>query len=325
VNEHQQAELLERLLAGDGDALAAARGDAQAARELERLESFLDGAREHLRDTSEWSAVREGALVGRVLARTTREDLSWRGELRLLGGFLRDRLSASPALRLLAACVLLQLVAAPFVLAYVWKQSKHDFTLGLEPPREESPFAEEQEEEPADLAPDRYGPTEAEIENALRRERYVLATARGPVLADEGEAGLELRVLAARTRFLAEREWTPWLDERERRREGSPLARILWAEVLLDRLALEGVRSPLLGTGLNDVALLGEELADDERELAERCLDRARACGAWELEAGFRPLEVEPPLAASWFDALERAAAGTELAESVVRLRDWSR
>ena len=44
---------------------------------------------------------RERALVERILAATTREDLSRRGDLRLLGACVRARLRESPALRLL--------------------------------------------------------------------------------------------------------------------------------------------------------------------------------------------------------------------------------
>jgi len=60
---------------------------------------------------------RERALVERILAATTREDLSRRGDLRLLGAFVRARLRESRVLRLLCWSLAAHLVLVP---ALIW-------------------------------------------------------------------------------------------------------------------------------------------------------------------------------------------------------------
>ena len=61
-----------------------------------------------------------GARVAQaVLRATTRADLTWRGDLRLVGQFLRRRLAQSPPLRAVAALLLMQVLLAPGVLAFL--------------------------------------------------------------------------------------------------------------------------------------------------------------------------------------------------------------
>lgn len=87
------------------------------------LEEFLSNCRSALGDEQQldvgWAEAqeRDAALTARVLARTTREDLSWRGDLTLVGGYVRERLSRSVLLRFAAASLLLHVAALP-VLAY---------------------------------------------------------------------------------------------------------------------------------------------------------------------------------------------------------------
>ena len=94
----------------------------------------------------------ELGLLERILARTTREDLSWRGDLRLLGRFVRARLAASRLLRV-AAAVLAVHVAGLSVLAYQVLVRAHephlnvDFELPARPP-----FVEVEEEPQPDLS-----------------------------------------------------------------------------------------------------------------------------------------------------------------------------
>lgn len=93
--------------------------DAGTAARLEELESFLASCRDSLAAETETRRrpAEDAVLVARILATTTREDLSWSGDLRLVGGFLRDRLRSSRLLRFVAASLLLHLIALP-VLAY---------------------------------------------------------------------------------------------------------------------------------------------------------------------------------------------------------------
>ena len=72
-------------------------------------------------------------LAQEVLARTTREDLTWRGDLRLLGGYLRGRLRASAWLRVAAASLLVHLVALPVLAYYVIFTPAQPFDLTFEP------------------------------------------------------------------------------------------------------------------------------------------------------------------------------------------------
>lgn len=63
---------------------------------------------------------RDAELTARVLARTTREDLSWRGDLTLVGRYVRERLSRSVVLRFAAASLLVHMAALPVLAYYVF-------------------------------------------------------------------------------------------------------------------------------------------------------------------------------------------------------------
>jgi len=95
--------------------------DARRAARLAEVEAFLTDCREELRAESrepEPESLRE--LERRVLRRTTREDVSWRGDLRLVGGFLRTRLRSSVLLRVVAASLLVHLAALPVLAYFGW-------------------------------------------------------------------------------------------------------------------------------------------------------------------------------------------------------------
>jgi hypothetical protein len=93
---------------------------------MEELTGFLSECSSALRDEQfledgqAEAQQREAELTARLLARTTREDLSWRGDLTLVGGFLRDRLSRSVVLRVAAASLLLHMAALPVLAYYVF-------------------------------------------------------------------------------------------------------------------------------------------------------------------------------------------------------------
>jgi hypothetical protein len=333
VSTEREAELLELLLrrGPDADVLARARRDPEDGPLLADLETFVERMRAddaRRGDPADWSPVREGALVGRVLARTTREDLSWRGELRLLAGFVRERLSASPVLRIVAASLALHLAAVPVVGWYVARErAEHAIHTGIERPAEDA-FAHLPDETVVPRFPE--APSAADLdayslsatENALRRARFVLSTRVGaPLETPAGAPSLERNLLVARSRLLAERVWTTWLDDEEAWRGAGPLARILWAELVLDRLALTGTRAPLAGAVLNALALDleapgGPRLEPARADLARTTLRRARAYGAWEAGAELDPEPPPLPLGGEWFDLLERAAVGTPLADT---------
>ena len=87
--------------------LLEAQEDPEARAVLEAHRDLFRRARAALARREEWSAGREKALLRRILAETTRQDLRLRGDLRLVARFVRQRLGSSPALRALAATVLL--------------------------------------------------------------------------------------------------------------------------------------------------------------------------------------------------------------------------
>ena len=99
IPDDAHARALDALL-GTPAQRASARAELEAqpsgAEQLRVLADGLRQAREELRGNA-LSPAREARLVAGVLAATTRQDLSWRGDLRLLLDFLRARLRSSPA------------------------------------------------------------------------------------------------------------------------------------------------------------------------------------------------------------------------------------
>ncbi|MDA1264620.1 MAG: hypothetical protein O2816_06035 [Planctomycetota bacterium] len=95
--------------------------DPGAARRAEELGAFLVHCRDLGRDLGQESAeaAPASALAQRVLARTTREDLSWRGDLALVGTHLRRRVADSGWMKLAAASLILHLMALPALAIYV--------------------------------------------------------------------------------------------------------------------------------------------------------------------------------------------------------------
>ena len=307
--------LLESVLAGE-----AVDPSAEAA----ELRRFLGRARDDLRRAPEWSRLREGALVGRVLARTTREDLSWRGELLLFAGFVRQRLAASRALRIVAASLLIHLFALPILALFDGDDSAKKLLLTFQPREETEEDARFSEPEPAAEADARTTPdlvSAARVDDALRRARFVLSTRHGPWL-EPGRGRLEIELLAARSRGLSDRRWGGWLDDGSRLEEASLFATLLWGEVLLDRYVLLGERCPLLGPLLNRVALAASTTPESLAPLSAALLLRARAYDLWESRPGFDPRSAPTPLGDVWFTDLEAALVEADLAEDP-RARLW--
>lgn len=111
---------------------AAGPTDPAACARMEDLTGFLSQCRGALVDEQvqqggqsqeggqSGASERDAALTARVFACTTREDLSWRGDLTLMGSYVRERLSRSVVLRFAAASLLLHMAALPVLAYYVF-------------------------------------------------------------------------------------------------------------------------------------------------------------------------------------------------------------
>ena len=224
-------DLLEQLL-GAGRRVDAEGLDAD---ELERLEGwsvFLAECRSELCDGSELDGTDLGALEQRVLAETTREDVSWRGDLVLWRGFLAQRLRSSAVLRVVAASLLLHLVALPVLAYYTWRPPEPERGVQVEfEQAAELPFRESEPEPPSEVAA-----PEVELADA-----------------EDGEAPRTAAEL-----YRARLEATG-LQATDARAQGDPLIVALRCEQLLDERA----------AGRADGAQLAEQLAALDRVLAE--------------------------------------------------------
>ncbi|MFT7676097.1 MAG: hypothetical protein ACI8QC_000064 [Planctomycetota bacterium] len=117
------------------------------------------------------------ALVDRVLAETTREDLGRGTDLRLVGRFLRERLAQSALLRFAAASLVVHLFAVPVVLAWVLLSERNpEVMLRFEPQPDARPF---EEALPLDLEPLLGAPADG-LDESLDSE---------PEVVDDGASG----------------------------------------------------------------------------------------------------------------------------------------
>ena len=132
--------LLEWLLnPADRDDLtrAALEADDASRARLTELEGFRDRCRAVASDAPEVADT--APLAARVLERTTREDLTWRGDLSLYARHLRGRLAESGWLRLAAASLVLHLVALPALAVYLLVVDPRAPAVGYLPPEEYRP------------------------------------------------------------------------------------------------------------------------------------------------------------------------------------------
>ena len=83
--------------------------------ELAELKAFVSACRE-----AAAAGTADSTLADQMLSVAQSEDLSWRGDLRLLGGFVRDGLRSSALLRLAAASLLLHIAAVPVLAFFVF-------------------------------------------------------------------------------------------------------------------------------------------------------------------------------------------------------------
>ncbi|MBK8178894.1 MAG: hypothetical protein IPK67_08405 [Planctomycetes bacterium] len=288
-----------------------------------------------------------------ALASTLGEDLSWRGDWRVVSRFLGERLRTSRVLRLVAASLLLHLLALP-VIGFVLlrrAQENHGVSLWVETPSRElapaaAPVAEPRRELERSPAPEAPGPLSYAIEIAPHPTR--LAAARRELLgpgtpAPRGAAGgprpeatgratpqagatsepasQAARILEARARRLS----LGGLDSTLRAPSaGAPLfLRALWAELLLDDWILSGQPDGRLRPALE--ALVSERTAQDssaELALARLALDRASAAGAL-IPGVALPQDPTGPLSQEWFRTLESALGGITEQDPSGTLAAW--
>ena len=312
------------------DTLRGALACATCAQALERARAEVRALRLAALDL-EPSAQGAAHAVERTLGATTREDLSWRGDWRVVGRYLGDRLRSSRAVRLLAASLLVHLLTLP-VIAWVLLRHAADDTgvvLTIELPSQVEPAPtppgppalEPRRELVRDPMPETPGPSSYAVELPARgaalqtARRELLAagvppvaagTERNALPADTTTTGAVARLLDARSRRLS----LGALDESvETPGARAPLCvRALWAELLLDDWAISGRADPRLAGALQTLrdehaAATGTSGTAD-RELARRALARAAAQGAvfaGENLAG----DSGTALSRGWFEALE--------------------
>jgi len=280
--------------------------DPQVRSRLEGLEGFLEDCRAELRAEEAAPVERMARLEREVLARTTREDVSWRGDLRLMGGFLRQRLSTSVVLRVVAASLLVHIAALPVLAYYTWVAPAPERRLVFDV-REfpsELPYREsEQEPEPVPEAPELPELPEATSTAGsaaeLFHERLV---AQGLIDLDGGSHG-------------PPPETVVWGDE---------LGLVLRCEQLLDERDADGAegRPEHLAFALGQLRSKLDELGAAEERAAWRVLaasawlragsagvaprdtELSGRCDAWLRAAGHdaAPLEAE-----SWRELFHRA------------------
>ena len=97
-----------------------------------QLNQDLERMRSALRVVDRGQVARASDLSRHILSQTTGEDLSWRGDLRLVGRYLRTGLRASPILRVAAASLLFHLVALPVLAYWVWAGQSDPLELSFE-------------------------------------------------------------------------------------------------------------------------------------------------------------------------------------------------
>lgn len=320
-NEERLSSEQERWL--DAVLRAKARGGVDPAREeVGATAAFLKETQAELESTpaSEWSGVREGALVGRILAATTREDLSWRGELRLVGAFVVERLRDSMLLRVVAASLVLHLAALPVVA--IWMADgppKAPLQISVELPE---PGTHPDEQAVGTPAPEAAEATRlvgaAAWDNARRRARYSLSQASGPELPSPlASDSLERKLLHGRSAYLRDRSWEAWWNESDLWSSANGMARVLWVELLLDAYVLEERYSTELGLYLIELEAIEQQQPPAEAlsRLCSMALDRARAYGLRSAPQAFDPARVPEPLNLKWLETLRQAKGAQGLSD----------
>jgi hypothetical protein len=344
-----ESQLLELLLEADAEGRAVADACPQCSEALADLEQFLGQCRTAA-GRVDGEQVASLALAERVLAHTTREDLGWRGDLHLLGGFLGQRLRASPVLRFAAASLLVHLFALPVLAWFALREAPSEDMLhfAIDYPREQTlpdvpPEPERTPEMPQSESDSEWTEELVLVEvsgdrgaAARRAERAFLSAAAVPNVAVDAVAADEplARLLAARSVRLSDGRLVAFLEREAPPQDAGTVELALWAEVLMDHVVLAEERLAGLDASLG--RLLGEPaLEGPEGVLGGLALRRARDLGLFDEErtkrVGAALTQLGLPLwrdasgdAATWSGALAAALAGTDAAGSEAA-RAWSR
>lgn len=324
-------ELLQVLLEqGTAAARQRAGDDAAAQERLRDLAYFVERCR------TEFAEPSDARLVASILQRTTRQDPSWRGDLALLGRFVRETLSRSALARAAAVLLLVPLLGAPVLGWMVLRAAlrPEGFSTRIEfrqvepflPAAPESPQGEVEfpwdGEALAEIPQSRTTvvvgvPGEARAAEARAAAAQILRGAVWPRLPEDGPF---TESWARRAR--AEVAGPPVLARNE---ADLALVGALEVERLLDLWALQGHAPDGLGVALDRLGRQAQAPLD-VRRLEGLALDRARAYGLVDSEAwgrlagsGARPGERSPhdPLDRHWranlAAALEHSSDGREL------------
>ncbi len=338
--------LLEAVLDGSAEALRAElRACAECSRRAAELESFASHLRGTLLDApqTEFTSRTEQRFAERVLARTTREDLSRKGDLVLMAQFAVERLRASPALRVAAAVIVVHLCALP-VLAWIVLRAparQGVFSTSIETPPPAFPAETEREPEREITAPwPEVEPRAVEVEPSPRGEepwraslrrsdRASWAAAAPQPWADKLPADALSAMLWIRASRLHGLETPEWVLSRVP--DGEPSRLAVWCDVLLDEWAATGER-PLHLERL--VARLAALPQFQRSRLVACTLQRAAALGAIAPERMAALAKADPraseiaqrsarePLESLWREALADHGDGGS-AERTAALGAW--
>lgn len=234
------------------DAAEAFLADPQHLAEIAALRGFLGGLREELQaGLPSGAAARDGGtapverdaaaarrIARRVLARTTRLDRGWRGDLRLVLDFTADRLRDSALLRAAAALLLVQVTVVPLVAWHLWRAPEpHGFQVRIERRAPAAPADAAEAHEPIEVLDDASLPALASEEHApaLRALGAAVRAAHAAAGAGRPEVGAE-RLLRERAEALAGTLPEGYVPAAPT----TPLERLLALDLALDRRLLVG-------------------------------------------------------------------------------------
>jgi hypothetical protein len=316
--------------AADAPDLDELRACAQCARGLHVASVDLLRVRAALGDFADESPSLDHALAERVLEQTTREDLSWRGDWRMVARFVSGGMRSSLTLRLVAASLILHLLALPVlavVLVLQLRESRPVWQINYEPalveelPLKPSP-REPQRELVREPEPEPPGPLSSKLERTTRSERTERARREllehgAPALSPLAGAGRIERLLDARSRNLSQSGMDRGLSAPDANAQALELA--LWAELLMDDWLLSARSDPRLAEALARLI----EAPNGAAQLVRRALDRASSLG---FQPADQPAWVEaskPAFDRAWFVALQQACAEQGLPAANPTLVNW--
>jgi len=315
THEHwSEEQLFEHVTEGSSANAAELRACAECSAAAREIEEFLGLCRTSFEVRVD--PARAEALADEVLARTTREDPSWRGDLRLVGGFVKSRMRASFFLRVAAASLVVHLTGLP-LLAYLGFFNPPEDHLRIRTKRPaDPPFVEAPVEQDGELIPQEVHEAIELIENLGREDVVGYARQNLEIGAPLAEAPSMHRIgaiLAARSALIMGEPAT--IDAPAG--DAAAVEVALWCEYQLDRFVFEG-ESPALHQALAAIEAGSEDrfetASPEERRLVFAARSRAHHYGlaprpatAAEHAALMNPLRPGIPLDRVWIETLAQA------------------